>query len=177
MGSGIHAPLSGNKYILSIRPTQLSSHHSCRQERRGDKDGGTDIVVLAIYHLARGRSTPRARPSPPRDFHNRDPSFPFDSFHSSRFFLILVNAARTDVRLVIGVIVHAHTSGGEENAQCPGGVWPMRCPVRKTLQDDLLVRTHRPALPFFPLGISFRRRCINSVERLTGKKIQCSFMG
>jgi len=38
MGSGIHAPLSGNKYILSTQPAQLSSHHSCRQE-----EGGTTV--------------------------------------------------------------------------------------------------------------------------------------
>lgn len=77
----IRAPLSGNKYILSTGPTQLSSHHSCRQEagrgwgNGGRQRGATDyMVVLAIYHLAQSRTGVYSSFAPPRDFHNRAPS-------------------------------------------------------------------------------------------------------
>lgn len=90
------------------RPTQLSSHHSCRQEGGGQRRG-TDIVVLAIYHLARSRSARRTLVFRPRGtFTIGEPSFPRDPFHTSRFFLILVTPARTNVWLVIGVIVRTY---------------------------------------------------------------------
>lgn len=87
---GIHAPLSGNKYILSTpgRETQLSSHHSCRQEgngRQGDNEGAaTDYmytVVLAIYHLARkaGPTFVLGSFAPAGLSHNRAPSFSLSS--------------------------------------------------------------------------------------------------
>jgi len=170
MGSGIHAPLSGNKYILSTQPTQLSSHHSLlsADKRRKGPRQGTDIVVLAIYHLARSRSTLHARLSPSRDFHNREPSFSASPSIPVGFFSS--SSARRE--LMYGswlewlyACTHVHTPKDEENSLCPKGVRSMRCPVRKTLQGDLSVRTRQVLRLFFFRLLMYQFRRIFNREK------------
>lgn len=122
---GIHAPLSGNKYILSTpgRETQLSSHHSCRQEgngRQGGQRGGRHRLYVHggprdLSLSAQSRTDVCTRVFRPRGTFTQSGSFFLylslftrSSSVSSRLFLILINDSQTDVWLVIGVIVHTH---------------------------------------------------------------------
>jgi len=81
---GIHMPLNGNKYILSIRPSELSYHRSCRQEgvqgEEGYKGTLTTQHILAIYHLARSKAGRVLAFRPRGIFTIGDPSFAAPSF-------------------------------------------------------------------------------------------------
>jgi len=172
MGSGIHTPLNGNKYILSIRPSQLSYHRSCRQERV-ERGGGHWLHNSSRdLSLSAKQGWTGARLSSPRDFHNRG-MLPSPPSHSSRLFLILTGAdwcMARDWSDCTHIYARTHGQRGEfstsrgsasDAASLEGDVvgWSRWCGTHSHAYHPV---SFPPAL--------VRCRCINSIEHLIGKK-------